>query len=180
MDTLAYQNRKIDEIYERIIGAEYARECTVFHLSDHTKILHIGCGAYPLTEIILAQTTDLDIVGIDKDTNAVHHARNLLKKKNLDHRIVITNGNGLDYALTGFDVIIVSSCSSPKIDVLNNIFSRVSPGTSIIVRELGSALDSILNLIKKNPNLELCGRIHHFKLSVFGPIVWNSLHLKKK
>ncbi len=180
MDTLAYHNRKIDEIYERIIGGEYTRECNTFHLSKHQKILHIGCGAYPLTEIILAQTTKLPIVGVDKDQRAVQRALHLIKKKKLDQQVTIVNANGLEYSLSGFDVIIISSCSTPKIDVLKTIFSRAPSGTTIIVREIGSALDSIVGYIKKNPELELLDSIRHFKFSIFGPIIWNSLRLKKK
>ena len=180
MDNLAYRNEKIDEIYEHVIGIEYAKEYKEFHLSNHKKLLHVGCGAYPLSEIILAQATHLEIVGIDKDKATVQHAQNLIRKKHLQHRVTITYGDGVDYPLDGFDVIIVSSCSVPKIEVLKTIFSRAPQGTIIIVRELGSALSTITDLIHQNQHLDIVNRIHHVRLSYFGLIVWNSLYIKKK
>jgi protein-L-isoaspartate O-methyltransferase len=180
MDNLAYHNRKIDEIYERIIGSEYARECKEFHLSNHKKLIHIGCGAYPLTEIILAEASHLEILGIDKDPTTVKLATNLIRKKNFQHRVTIAYGDGLNYPLNEFDVIIISSCSVPKIDVLKNIFSRAPKGTVIIIRELGSALDTIIDYINHQPEIELVNKIHHFKISWFGPIIWNSLYVRKK
>jgi hypothetical protein len=62
VDILSYQNEKIADIYERSIGEEYKNECKTFHISKGKKILHVGCGSYPLTEMTLTELFKVEVV----------------------------------------------------------------------------------------------------------------------
>ena len=113
-DNLAFKLDKFAErYYKKSIGAEYIRECQKFGISKNDKVLHIGSGAFPLTEITLAETIGATVVGIDNSIKAVESADDIIHKKNLQSKIKIVYGNGTNYPTNDFDVVIVSSCASP-------------------------------------------------------------------
>ena len=70
-DTWSYKNNKIAQRYDNSIEEEYQKECKSYGLPSNSKVLHIGCGAYPLTDIVLAQCYSGALVGIDKNPLAV-------------------------------------------------------------------------------------------------------------
>ncbi|MFW6120908.1 MAG: nicotianamine synthase family protein [Petrotogales bacterium] len=175
---MANKNRKIAEIYEKGIGTEYEKEFKTFGISEHNKVLHIGCGAYPLTEITLVNVTGTKVVGVDKNPKAVNLANEIIRKKNLDEKIAIYTGNGLNYPVDKFDVIIVSSCSIPKEEILENVFKRVKKNSAIIVREIDYAIDYILDYIDHHNDITLVKKMR-FNTMFLIPIFWNALYLKK-
>lgn len=180
VDNLAYSNSKIAEIYERAIGKEYQKELETFDISEKNKILHIGCGAYPLTELMLANLSVREIVGVDKNPKAVKLAKEVIHKKKLDKKIKIEHGNGLNYPVDRFDVIVVSSCSVPKLEILKHILKTAKKQTTIILRELEAPTNYILNYINQHDDIDLENKTHHYTLAFLIPMIWNSFQLKKK
>jgi len=178
-ETVAYKNRKIAELYEKVIGKEYKKEYKTFDILKHNKVLHIGCGAYPLTEIIFSNLSGKKVVGIDKNKKAVMSAREIIRKKNLDNKVTINYGNGINYPVDGFNVIIISSCSMPKEKILENIFKQARKNCIIIVRETNSALNYILNYINQHNDVTIVKKLH-FKTIFLIPVFWNALYLTKK
>lgn len=179
-DTLSYQNDTITRLYNKIIGKEYQKEYENCGISTHTNILHIGSGSYPLTEIILASCTNGQIVGIDRDTRAVQRGQQVIKKNNLDHRITLTHGDGLDFPVEEFDMVIVSSCSQPKVQILEHLFQKVQSKSVIIVREVDIATKDILRCVNAHPDVELKKQIRHNPFPFFEPIGWTTFCLLKK
>jgi 2-polyprenyl-3-methyl-5-hydroxy-6-metoxy-1,4-benzoquinol methylase len=177
-DTIANKNWKIAEIYEKAIGEKYKIEYEKFGILKSEKILHIGCGYYPLTEIILANSSIKKIVGIDKNIGAVKSAREVINKKNLNGRISIKHGNGIDFRVDGFNVIIISSCSVPKEDILKNIFNNSSKNCLIVVREINTAINEIFNNIENSDDIEFIDRLK-FKSKFLFSFTWNSILLAK-
>jgi len=56
IDNLAFKLDKFAEIYyKKSIGSQYRMEYQTFNISKNDKVLHIGSGAFPLTEITLAE-----------------------------------------------------------------------------------------------------------------------------
>ena len=108
-DILSNKFDKFAEIYEKSIGSEYKREYKTFGLSQDKKVLHIGCGAYPMTEITLAKLFGIEVTGIDKNPRAVKLAEEFIHKYKLDDKINIEHGDGVNYPANNFDVIIISS-----------------------------------------------------------------------
>jgi precorrin-6B methylase 2 len=179
IDILSHDNEKIAERYERSIGEEYKNECKAFNISKGKKILHIGCGSYPLTEMTIARLFEIDVVGIDKNTKAVKRANEVILKKQFDKKIIIEQGNGADYPVEEFDMIIVSSCALPKKDILNHIFTKAKKNSIIVIRDLDTSTDEILAHINEYKYITIEKRIHHPVPSLM-PIGWNAFYLKKK
>ncbi len=135
VDIIAYWNKGIANIYNKIIGKEYIKEEEKFDFLNVKNILHIGCGSYPISAITLARNNNRKIVTIDRDAKSIKRAMKIVTKKNLEKNIKADIGNGIEYSLDNFDLIIVSGCSVPRYDVVNHIFKNSQPGTKIIVRK---------------------------------------------
>jgi len=134
VDNLAFSFNNIAELYyKKSIGIEYEREYKNFDISNDDKVLHIGCGSFPLTEITLAEVINANIVGIDKNARVVKIANKLIHKKNLQNKIRINHGNGIVYPVNNFNVIIVSSCASPMLLIVNHIFNHLGRNCRISV-----------------------------------------------
>jgi precorrin-6B methylase 2 len=179
-DTWSYKNEKIARLYNKSIGKEYRKEYKNCSISSSTNILHIGCGSYPLTEIVLTECTKGQIVGIDKNPQTVEQAQQMVKKNNLEHRITINHGDGLNYPVEDFDVIIVSSCSLPKVQILQHLFQKAKSQSTIIVRELDIAANDIQHCIDEYHNIKLLQQVRHNPFPFFEPIGWTTFCLKKK
>jgi len=179
VDILSYQNEKIADLYKKSIGEEYKNECKTFHISKGKKILHVGCGSYPLTEMTLTELFKVEVVGIDKNKKAVKRANEVILKKHLDKKITIKQGNGAKYPLEKFDIIIVSSCALPKKEILSHIFKTAKKKSIIIIRDLDAVTDEILNCIDAHKNITIEKRIHH-PVPCLLLLGWNAFHLKKK
>jgi precorrin-6B methylase 2 len=179
-DSWSYKNDTIKKLYNRTIGKEYRKEYENCAIVSHSNILHIGCGAYPLTEMILASCTKGKIVGIDKNDQSVQRGQQVVKQNKLDHRIVLKHGDGLDFPVEEFDMVIISSCSQPKDKILKHLFEKMKSQTAIIVREVDIAAKDILSYIAAYPEIELKQQIRHNPFPFIEPIGWTTFCLTKK
>ena len=161
VDLLSYKSEKIARLYEKAIGEEYQKEYRESGIKKKDRILHIGCGSYPLSEISLARLFRAQVVGIDKNPKAVKLASEVVKSKHLEKQISIHHGNGVDYAVDGFDVIIVSSCSLPKGRILDNVFSLAKKKSMIIVREIAIATDDVYDRVNAHRDIVLMKKIEN-------------------
>jgi precorrin-6B methylase 2 len=178
VDILSYKNEKAAEFYAKSIGENYKTEYESCGISKKDRVLHIGCGAYPLSEIALAKLFNAQVVGIDKNPKVVKLADRVISKMKLDKIIKVEHGNGTNYPVDKFDVIIVSSCSLPKAKILENVFKIAKKPSTIIVRELDIATNGILDYVNSYEDIVLEKKIHHQSLLL--PIGWNAFCFSKK
>lgn len=178
-DTWSYKNKKIARRYNKSIEEEYQKECQNCGISKNPKILHIGCGAYPLTQIVLAQCYTGILVGIDKNALAVQRAQEVISRHHLQDKITIRQGNGMNYPVNDFDLIIISSCSFPKVQILEHLFKEAKQNSMIIVREVRIAIPDILNCIREHPEIEMMQQMHHTPFPFYGPLGWDTFYLRK-
>jgi precorrin-6B methylase 2 len=178
-DTWSYKNNKIAQRYNNSIEAEYQKECETCGLSSNSKVLHIGCGAYPLTDIVLAQCCSGSLVGIDKNPVAVHRAQEVVQQHQLQNRITVQHGNGTEFPVNDFDLILISSCSLPKVQILEHLFKNAKHQSTIIVREVSIATVDILNCINAHPEIEIIQQMHHTPFPFYGPLGWDTFCLRK-
>jgi len=178
-DTWSYKNSKIARQYDKSIEEEYRKECETCGLSSNEKVLHIGCGAYPLTLIVLAQCCSGDLMGIDRNPMAVQRAQKIIEQHNLQNRIRITQGDGTKYPVGDFDLILISSCSLPKAQILEHLFREAKHHSTIIVREVRIATTDILRCIKEHPEIEMIQQMHHTPFPFYGPLGWDTFSLRK-
>lgn len=179
-DTCSYKNKKIAQRYNNSIEKEYQKECKNYGLSSNSNVLHIGCGAYPLTDIVLTQYYGATLIGIDKNLVAVQRAQEIIKQHHLQNRITIQHGNGTKFPSDNFDLIIISSCSFPKIQILEHLFKNTKHQAIIIVREVSIATADILYCISIHPEIEIIQRMHHTPFPFYGPFGWDTFYLRKK
>jgi precorrin-6B methylase 2 len=176
VDLLSFTNKRIGKLYEGMIGKQYIREIENFNIIDAKNILHIGCGAYPITAIILSNQINGQITAIDNNIFAVKLAKKVIKKENLTKKINIKNGDGLKFPLDEFDLVIVSGCAYPQEKILDHIFKSVNPQTRIVFREIDGDKVLLSNFIKKYDDISIQNKIicHPFPTSK-----WNSFCIKK-
>ena len=179
-DAWSYKNEKIARLYNNSIEEEYKKECQTYGLSSDSKVLHIGCGAYPLTDIVLAQCFQGAIVGIDKNPMAVRHAQEVIQQHHLQNRIAVQQANGTEFPVDDFQLILISSCSLPKLQILEHLFKNGKHQSMIVVREISIATADILQCIKTHPDIEIIQQIHHTPFPFYGPLGWDTFYLRKK
>ena len=178
VDYLSYKFEKLGNLYEKTISKNYIRETQIFDISESKNILHIGCGAYPITTITLAKFNGGNIVGIDKNPKAVKKAEEIIRKKGFIDRVKIEKGDGESYPVDKFDAIIVSSCSTPKSKILENLFNSAKPDCKIIIRESfgpGKLVSSYIDVY--DGCISFVNRIHNYTFPTFR---WDSFYLLKK
>jgi precorrin-6B methylase 2 len=177
VDRLSSISDFIAELYEKTVGNEYRNERDKFNLSKSKKILHIGCGSYPITALLLAEMNGIRIVAIDHNEKCVKITRKVLEQKNMNGKISAELGEGINYPLKGFDTIIASGCSLPKIQVINHILQNSDKKSKIIIRESYYKDKIIKDVIKNFGDVELITKInnHAFRTSD-----WESYYIIKK
>jgi precorrin-6B methylase 2 len=134
IDILYFKIDRLANIYELSAGEKYEQEFKIFGISNGKKILHIGCGQYPVTAITLARLYDAKIVAIDRDLKAIEFAKEVIRKKKLEEKISIEHGDGLNYPIEKFDVIILGGLIFPKKQILEHVLNTVKPDAKIIFR----------------------------------------------
>lgn len=167
--------------YQKIIGDEYQKEYNQFNISADDSILHIGCGTYPLTELILRSACNpKKIKGIDNRKKATAIAQKYISTQKQNQRITIDYGDGTQYDLDGYSTIIISSCATPKTPILNHLIHDTSSDTKIILREVESSAPSILTFIQHHKNISIQDSIIHHPFPFVKPFGWISYLLVKK
>jgi len=177
VDYIACKLEKIAKAYENTVGREYKKEIEDFNLKKDKKILHIGCGAYPISALMLASLDDTKIVTIDSSRRSIKIANKIIQKKNLNNKIKAEYGDATKYPLDGFDTIIISGCSVPKIQVFNHIIKNAKSNSKIIIRETFLDIESIVNNIASNKEVKIAKKI---KNRAFSNSYWTSYCLLKK
>jgi len=86
-DRIACKIKKIGTIYEDVIGKVYREEREIFNLKNSKNILHIGCGSYPITAMILAEMDDVKITTIDSNKKSLKYADKVVRKRGLENRL---------------------------------------------------------------------------------------------
>jgi SAM-dependent methyltransferase len=179
-DTWSYKNNKIAQRYNNSIEKEYQKECKTYGLPSNSTVLHIGCGAYPLTDIVLTQYYGATLIGIDKNPITVQRAQKIIRQHHLQNRITIQHGNGTNFPVDNFDLIIISSCSLPKLQILEHLFKNAKHQSTIIVREVSIATADMLYCIHSHPEIEIIQQMHHTPFPFYGPFGWDTFYLRKK
>jgi len=180
IDNLSHRLDKIALLYDDKISKEYEKEYKELDIQKDSNILHIGCGAYPITAMTITRINGAKIVGIDKNLKSVKLARNLINKKNLQKRITIEQGSGENYPVDRFDTIIISGCSYPREKILKHIFEKAKNNSKIIVRDPYSTVKSLIKSIDSYQNIKIVKKIDNSSRFLFRNFKWQSFYLIKK
>ena len=176
IDKLSSKSDFVARLYEKTVGREYRKEREKFNLSKSKRILHIGCGSYPITAMILSEIKGVKVVTIDFNKKLVGLAKKVLEEKNLNDRILADVGDGKKYPLKGFDTIVISGCSIPKMKVVEHILEEADKDSRIIIRELYYK-DEILDIVNSKKDVKF---VEEFYNKAFPTCRWESLLFSKK
>jgi 2-polyprenyl-3-methyl-5-hydroxy-6-metoxy-1,4-benzoquinol methylase len=179
-DRSSCNNSLFAKLYNNRIDNEYRKEFELCHIDPQADVLHIGCGAYPLTEIHLAEVTKGSITGIDRNQQVVQKATECITRRQLSGRIHILHGNGLTHPLKDFDTIIVSSCSTPKLQLIERIIQDAQPNTQIILREVELSCGPLLTYFSTRHDVSVLSEMRHNPPPFFPPLGWVTYHIQKK
>jgi len=170
----------LERYYERNIGREYIREYKLFDIKPTDKILHIGSGSFPLSEMILSRIVDTKVIGIDKNPVTIRRAKEVIRRRTLEDSIEILEGDGTNYPMENFDIVIISSCAQPKIPILNHVFKDLDRGNKVILREKEISIKPLIEYIIRCDKIEIIDKITHHPFPFYHPLGWESYYLQKK
>jgi 2-polyprenyl-3-methyl-5-hydroxy-6-metoxy-1,4-benzoquinol methylase len=117
-------------IYKLLVN----EEIKLANISSNDSILVIGCGSIPSSCILLTQETEAKITGIDIDKKAVKKATNLINKLNLEKNIKIDKGNGAEYQVKNYDIIMILYGVKNLIKIFNHLSKDMKDHARIIIR----------------------------------------------
>ena len=127
--------------------------------------------------MILAEMDDVKIVTIDKNKRSLKRADKVICRRNLENKIRTDYGNGTNYPLNGFDTIIVSGCSVPKIKVLTYVLKNAQPKTCIIVRASYIDIESLIYSLNLQDGVSIVEKMESRPIS---GSMWTAFYLVKK
>jgi len=109
-------------------------EIKLANISSNDSILVVGCGAVPSSCILLANETNAKITGIDIDKKAVKKASNLIKKLKLEEKIKVEWGDGTDYPVKGYNIILILFGVKSVNKIFGHLSEHMENNTKIILR----------------------------------------------
>ncbi|MCJ7571830.1 MAG: 50S ribosomal protein L11 methyltransferase [Candidatus Thermoplasmatota archaeon] len=176
-EKIAFKFEIISSIYLDIYEEMVEKELSMIKTSKEHLILVVGSGTLSATPILIARKTNAKITAIDTDEKAVKESIKYIKSLNLEDRINIIQGDGVDYCLKDFDIIFVLYGIRKQKEMIDNLSKNIKKSTEVIFRTVlkdGKAKidDKYLDLskyflIKKNVQSQCFGIV-------------DSLLLKKK
>jgi protein-L-isoaspartate O-methyltransferase len=132
-ERLAVRIKFLDVFYSAFGKCLVEKEISAASIIANDKVLHIGCGSFPYTAIIISQMSGAAVTAIDCDSIAVKDAKYYIKRKHIPW-VKIEKADGVNYPLTEFDVIVVSHGVKPKETVLKIILQSMKSGARLIYR----------------------------------------------
>jgi len=131
--------------YFRNIEACIDREFGRFRVTDASRVVLVGSGAFPMTPLLIAKRTGAQVTGVDIDEEAVE----------LGRKVAAVLGEGLPIRLEHISVerhagiedathIIFSSTVSVKYELLDRLHPLTGEGVVVAMR-YGDGLKSLFN-----------------------------------
>jgi 2-polyprenyl-3-methyl-5-hydroxy-6-metoxy-1,4-benzoquinol methylase len=140
-EKIAYSFEIMSSNYLKLYDELIEKEIKMAHITDKSNILVIGCGALPVTPILIASKTNAGIVGIDYDLKAVKKAKSYIKKNFQSPKLNIEHADGLKYPFERFDVIFVLYGVKNQLQILKNISKNMKNQGLVVFRTTQDVLD---------------------------------------
>jgi ubiquinone/menaquinone biosynthesis C-methylase UbiE len=130
-------------------------EFAMVDLKPGASVVNIGCGSFPHTIITLAQVRGWNITGVDKDKKAIENAQKVVSEHGLSDKIKIIWGEGKDFDVSTFDLIIVSHGIEPKKEVIENLGENMGKNAQIFYRTTWDKLGRVYGVEEAPKNLKI-------------------------
>jgi len=122
------------DFYEEMVE----NEINLANISENDRILHVGCGAFPATSILLAKKIGAHITAIDKNHKSTKQARKLISRLNLADKIDIITEDSLKFPVEKFDLILVAQGIKPYKEALEHISRTIKTDARVVIRTTSS------------------------------------------
>lgn len=121
----------------------FLKEINMTNITSKDRVLHIGCGLFPTSPIIITEETKAKVVSIDNNKIAIKFAKKIIEKKGLSKSIKIEFGDGKNYDVKDFDVIFIAINVWPIESVLKYLSSNIKNDAQIVCRCMKKDLEKI-------------------------------------
>lgn len=110
------------------------KEIDLASISDLDRVLFIGSGPFPISAILMAEKTGVQIDCIDSDPDAVEKSRHVLEKTGLEEQVKVFLDDGISGNTINYPVIIIALLAQPKERILGNIWRHAPQDARVICR----------------------------------------------
>ncbi|MCY9659808.1 class I SAM-dependent methyltransferase [Paenibacillus chondroitinus] len=131
--------------YMDLLSDSVRSELACLQIDQHSKVLIIGSGAFPVSVLTIAQVSGAEVVGQDLDEEAVELAKQSAAMSDRVNRVTFTHRplNELAFAQEATHVIVASHVAD-KQEVLEDLRQLASYHVKILIR-YGNGLKSLFN-----------------------------------
>jgi len=113
-------------------------------ITRNARVLFIGCGAFPLSALALAEQIGCRVTALDSDPEAVLLARGVIEARGLADRVDVRLGHGEKTGAAGYSHVLVASLVGRKRALLARLAASSAAGTVLLVR-FGNGLRRLFN-----------------------------------
>ncbi len=139
------------------------REMEMVSLCPGDNVLHIGCGALPLTALNLAEK-GLKVTAVDIDPTAVLRAKRFLKQMGGEDAVEVRHADGGKMSANQFDAVWISLHVAPKREIVSNLLSNLRPGAHLVYRNPRGLLSLLYPRIRPESVAKGCHKRMEFIL----------------
>ncbi len=103
--------------YDTLIRSQTEAMC----ITNNSKLVFIGCGAVPMSLILLSRLYGIRSIGLDVSNKTVRLSKKVIKSLGLEKEIEIINKDDLSLEKLDWDIVLVAALAEPKARIFKNI-----------------------------------------------------------
>lgn len=152
----------IGNMYFRLFYADLVKnEIQLAQIEPGMKIMHVGCGPFPMTSICLARS-GCSVTGVDLCPESIRRAEKAVAEHKLTDRITFFTGCGSELDYSGYDAVWFSLHVNPIHKAIQKALGSLDYGAKIVFRAPRSVLKGLYKQIHLN---ELSCRVEYKDIS---------------
>lgn len=146
----------LHERFQRLVNAE----TNLAQIASSDRVLFIGSGAFPISPILISQSTGARVDCFDKSPEAIETSQGVLDKLGLSENVRVLNALGEKEGVYSYDVIVVALLAQPKESIMLNIWQHAPQDVRVVYRHA----EGIKSAFYKSVIPEIFTRYRHFMM----------------
>ncbi|MEM0492440.1 MAG: hypothetical protein QXS02_00555 [Candidatus Thermoplasmatota archaeon] len=125
----------LSNIYIGLYNDVIKKEIAMANIKTDDKILVIGCGALPVTPVLITRMTGSYVTCIDHDRSVIKKASFFIDSMSLNDKIKVEHADGVGYPIESFNVIVIVYGVKPSDKILAYVSDQIkNKNTRVILR----------------------------------------------
>lgn len=125
---------RLGQWYSRVFyGSMIQREAAQAGLAPGSRVVHVGCGRFPMTALALAGL-GFEVLAVDHDPQAVATAKKVVSKSQYSSQIQVELADGRGVQYSDYEAVWVSLHVEPKDEILLEAWKGLKVGGRLIYR----------------------------------------------